>query len=285
MIAIYGSDRQEEHLAQLREFFVWMRMTDTRFCVHPHFAAYLAECGINVYEAEISDVIPEDTRLVASLGGDGTFLRSAAWVGDRGLPVVGINTGHLGYLASFSLDKPGEVRAALLGEFDISRRMTVQIECDALPDDIMPVALNEISILKGDTASMVCISARLDGYYLADYLADGLLVATPTGSTAYNLSCGGPILEPIVESILLTPIAPHSLTLRPLVVGPRSELDLCVTTRSDTCHIGVDGRTFAVPDGTRLLVRKGRYMVNVAQPHGANFAETLRRKLRWGARN
>ena len=110
-------------------------------------------------------------------------------------------------------------------------------------------------------------------------------MATPTGSTAYNLSCGGPILEPIVESIILTPIAPHSLTLRPLVVGAASRIELEVTTRGESCHIGVDGRTFAVPSGARLLVRRGRYMVSVAQPRSANFAETLRRKLRWGARN
>lgn len=284
MIAIYGADRQEEHLAQLGRFFESLAGSGLEICVHTQFADYLLSVGIVAGGFRRVDSLPDDTRLVVSLGGDGTFLRASSWAG-RDIPVMGINTGHLGYLAAFSLDKPQEVEAALRGDFDVSRRMTVELECDALPAGFSPVALNEISILKGDTTSMVSISARLDGYYLADYLADGLLVATPTGSTAYNLSCGGPILEPIVESIILTPIAPHSLTLRPLVVGAASRIELEVTTRGESCHIGVDGRTFAVPSGARLLVRRGRYMVSVAQPRSANFAETLRRKLRWGARN
>lgn len=285
MIAIYGADRQEQHLDQLKRFFASLESSGMDFRVSSAFADYLDTVGIYIEASRRTVAMPADTRLVVSLGGDGTFLRSAMWAGGGGVPVMGINTGHLGYLAAFSLDSLDEVQAALHGDYDVSRRMTVELECAELPEGFSPVALNEISILKGDTASMVSIEARLDGYYLADYLADGLLVATPTGSTAYNLSCGGPILEPIVESIILTPIAPHSLTLRPLVVGAASRLELEVTTRGDECHIGVDGRTFAVPSGTRLVVRRGGHTVSVAQPRGTNFAETLRRKLRWGTRN
>lgn len=284
MIAIYGTRRQEEHLDALRSFFASLREREVEFCVSRRFGDYLEDQGIMISASEKVDSVPESATLAVSIGGDGTFLRTSAWLACREIPVMGINTGHLGYLAAFSFDRRDEVDAAIAGEFEVSPRMTVEIETDALPDGFDSVALNEISVAKGDTTSMVNILTEIDDEYLADYVADGLLVSTPTGSTAYNLSCGGPIVEPTASNLIITPIASHSLTHRPLVVGSESELRLHVATRGAEAHVGVDGRTFAVRSGTVLTIRKSRGRVLVAQPKGMGFASVLRRKLGWGLR-
>lgn len=282
-IAVFGNDSQDEYLSRLEAFFRIVRHEDVSVGIESGFGSYLEENGVETDGMEFVDAFPEDSDLVVSFGGDGTFLRAAAWVGDRHTPIMGINTGHLGYLAGFSLADPGEVLDALRGRYDVSPRITLRVDSGYLPEGFSPFALNDIAIVKGDTTSMVSIDAYADGHYLADYQADGLVVSTPTGSTAYNLSCGGPILQPGIECFVLSPIAPHSLTLRPLVIGADSELVLHVSSRGEMCHVGVDGRTFSVPaDGSTLLIRRAPFPVNVVQPAGVDFPEVLRKKLRWG---
>lgn len=282
MIAFYGNRRQEEYLSELRCFFTNLRDSGFRICFYREFANYLKLHEILVYDSEIVDELPRDTRVLVSVGGDGTFLHASTWASGREIPILGINTGHLGYLTGFTLDDSDEIMDALQGEMDITPRMMLEITCDCLPVGECPYALNEVSISKGDTTSMVNIRAYIGGHYLADYLADGLVVSTPTGSTAYNLSCGGPILQPTVDGIVLSPIAPHSLTMRPLVVSADSELTLDVSARGAECHVGIDGRTFAVPAGSWLTICRAKRRVLVAQPRGVGFADVLRKKLRWG---
>lgn len=281
-ILVCGSDSQGEFLPEVRWLFAILRRYGFITGVERGFSDWLVTREVDIHGFYVADGMPGDTDLVISLGGDGTLLRTATLVGDSGVPVMGINTGHLGYLAGFSFDEREAVEAALRGEFIVSPRMTLRVETDTMPEGFCSFALNEVSVAKGDTTSMVSIHAYVDGRFLADYQADGLVISTPTGSTAYNMSCGGPIVQPTVECMVLSPIAPHSLTLRPLVISASSELTLVVSSRGEECHVGVDGRTFAVPaDGTRLAVKRAGRLINVAQPETYDFAEVLRRKLRW----
>lgn len=282
-IGVFGNSYQAAHLDELRGFLYWLRSNSYELLIHYEFADYLRRQAIEIHEMEIIRMLPSDVSIVISIGGDGTFLKAAEWVGALELPVMGINTGHLGYLTAFSFSDFDTITAALQGNYGISSRMTLEVESPFLPEGFSSIALNEVAILKGDTASMVEIEAKIGDKYIADYLADGLVIATPTGSTAYNLSCGGPIMQPTLDSMILTPIAPHSLTLRPLVVDANAELSFEVRSRGDECHIGVDGRTFIVSsDGSTLKISRGHYRVNVMQPPGIDFARILRNKLNWG---
>lgn len=283
-VAINGNESQDSRMSDIGAFLASLRGVGLQVCVAADFAEYMRDGGLDLTGMDSVETVPDDTNVVVSVGGDGTFLRTAAWVGAKQTPIVGVNTGHLGYLAGFSLERHGEVMAALYGDGDLSPRMTLELESEYLPTNICRFALNEVSVSKGDTLTMVTVNAYLDGRYLATYQGDGLVVATPTGSTAYNLSCGGPVLQPTLESLVLSPIAPHSLTLRPLVVSAASELRLEVSSRGSECHVGIDGRTFSVPaEGAVLKLRRGRHTVNVVQPKGVDFSEILREKLRWGA--
>lgn len=281
-ILLCGSDCQGEYLSRIRDFLSHLLSMRIKVYVESVFASYLGSHGVPLDNFEVVDALPDDVGMVVSMGGDGTILRTAVLIGESTVPVMGINTGHLGYLAGFSLSQLDAVFDALHGHYDVSPRMRLQICSEYLPDDFFPLSLNEISISKGDTTSMVSIHAYLDGYYLADYQADGLIVSTPTGSTAYNMSCGGPILQPTLRDIILSPIAPHSLTLRPLVVSADSELHLVVSSRGEECHVGVDVRTFSIPaDGARLIIRRADAPLNLAQPVGFDFSQVLRNKLHW----
>lgn len=284
MIALYGNSKQGDNLAKLGRLFDMIEERGKEIVVYHRFADYLTEQQLWRPSMKSARVLPPEVTMLISLGGDGTFLRTAAWAKGREIPVMGINTGHLGYLAGFTLSRFDEIERALDGAYDISPRITLQVKSTELPEDFDTYALNEISVVKGDTTSMVDIQAYLNGTYLANYLADGVVVSTPTGSTAYNLSCGGPILQPGIGDMVITPIAPHSLTLRPLVLGEDSILRLEVSTRGSECHIGVDGKTFAVPNGTVLIITKSQRRVFVAQPKGTDFIGVLRDKLRWGQR-
>lgn len=283
---IYGNRYQDSYLGELREFIASLRRDGISVCVYDRFASYLGEHSVALDEGEICGDFPADADMVVSIGGDGTLLRAAEWVAPREVPVMGINTGHLGYLAGFSFACRERIMQALAGVCEQSSRMKLELKSEHLPAGECPYAVNEISVSKGDTTSMVDIRAWVDGSYLADYLADGLVVSTPTGSTAYNLSCGGPILQPTLDCITLTPIAPHSLTLRPLVISGGAELLLEVRSRGVECHVGIDGRTFSIPSsGAMLRVVAAGHRLVVAQPPGTDFPSVLRGKLGWGQRN
>lgn len=283
MIAIRGNKNQDACIPDLCKFFAMLEDEGIDVGIEADFKVYLESKDIMTPFAATLQEVPSDASLVVSIGGDGTFLRTAAWVGGKNIPVMGINTGHLGYLAGFSLREPGPLFAAFRGKYELSSRMTLRVDTEYIPAGIYACALNEIAVSKGDTTSMVEVKAYIDGHYLGNYQADGLIVSTPTGSTAYNLSCGGPILEPTLGCMVLSPIAPHSLTLRPLVIPADCTLQLEVSSRGAQCHVGVDGRTFAVPSsGSVLTLRRSAHDVLVAQPEGTFFSDVLRNKMRWG---
>lgn len=222
-----------------------------------------------------------------SLGGDGTFLRTAARVGALGIPIIGINAGRLGFLADVM---PADIETAIddICRQNILIKEHVAIQMTAYDADGKPVlqdlcALNDIALLKRDNASMISIHTHIDGKLLTTYQADGLVVATPTGSTAYNLSNGGPIMVPGTGILCLTAVAPHSLNIRPIVINDESEIELRVESRSHHYLVAVDGRSENLPESTVVRIRKAPYKVKVVRRRTNNYFDTLRNKLMWGA--
>ena len=283
-IAVYGSRRQESHLGELAGLFSLLDGAGFEVVVHPKLAGYLRQSGVDILRARVSDRMPADAGLVISLGGDGTFLRAARWAGRSETPILGVNTGHLGFLASCGLDGVREMLGAFCrGDVIVERRMMLWVQSQSLPEEIWPYALNEVAFLKEETASMISVRCDINGQFLADYRADGLIVATPTGSTAYNLSAGGPILEPTLDCMALSPVAPHTLTVRPLVVGGDSELELTVGGRSGEFRLSLDGRSYAIPAGEKVWIKRAGFSTMLIRGKEENFSTILRDKLLWNA--
>lgn len=238
--------------------------------------------------AVTDDVLEAD--FAVSMGGDGTFLTTAMRVGERQIPILGINTGRLGFLADFSLDDIMET----LGDFAAGRLRTercnvLQVEADGESKaqgtgmQGYPFALNEVAVLKHDSSSMISIRVDLGGEYLTTYQADGLVINTPTGSTAYALSVGGSVMLPGSQIIGLVPVAPHGLTVRPLILPDNQEITLTVESRSHNFLVAIDGRSESCQDTTKLTIRKAPYQVIVLKRPDTTFLHTLRSKLFWGS--
>ncbi len=219
-----------------------------------------------------------------SLGGDGTLLRTAKRVGRRSIPIIGVNMGRMGYLADIM---PTEIAAAIesiyAAHYTIVRHalLAVAVNGVLLPDD--SYALNDVAVLKRDTASMIRIRVSVNGEFLATYSADGLIVSTPTGSTAYNLANGGPIIAPTTRTLCLTAVAPHSLNLRPMVIDDDSVVSLTVESRSKNFLLAVDGRSTTLQQGAEIAVQKASHTIAMVQLPTKHYYETLREKLMWGA--
>lgn len=235
------------------------------------------------------NVYGEPIDFALSVGGDGTFLTSAAAIGDKNIPILGINYGHLGFLAEVqSQDVDVILQKLVEGEYTIEQRSLLQLNIldrDGNRRDgliLAPYALNEIAILKQGLSSMLSIELKVNGELLHTYHSDGLVIATPTGSTAYNLSIGGPIMVPQARGIIITPIAPHSLTVKPIVVPDDWKIDMRVTSRYDAFMVSVDGRSQSLSSETSLHVEKAPYTTKVVQIGDNSFLKSLRTKLNWG---
>ena len=222
--------------------------------------------------------------LVISMGGDGTFLKAACMVGEREIPILGINKGRLGFLADVLPSEIEDVLEHVLRrDYMIENHTVIKLEADGECVDCCPFALNDIAVLKRDTASMISIKAYVNGEFLVNYQADGLIIATPTGSTAYSLSNGGPIIVPQSGSLCITPVAPHSLNIRPIVINDTSVIELEVCSRSHNFLVAIDGRSMKLTEGTRLTIGKADYMVKLVKLKNQRYFSTLHRKLMWGA--
>jgi len=252
--------------------------------MHPKFYRYLLAlipAALKCVRRVIDDASAAGADLALSIGGDGTFLRTAEWVGASGTPIAGINTGHLGYLTACGIGGIGGIVGAFReGKLRVDTRSLIEIVSPEL--GIWPCALNEIALLKSENAAMINVRATIDGAHLADYRVDGLLVSTPTGSTAYNLSVGGPIVQPSAPVWIVSPIAAHSLSMRPLVVNDSAEMTLTASGRAPHVRLSVDGRCVIIDSDTQLLLRRAPFVVNVLHADGYGFASTLREKLHWG---
>ena len=225
-----------------------------------------------------------DVDYVISLGGDGTFLKAASKVGPKQIPIIGVNMGRLGFLANVA---PEEIRRVLddvfEGRFEIEERAVIELKTDGEVLENCPFALNDIAVLKRDNAAMISIKASVNGEYLVTYLADGLVISTPTGSTAYSLSVGGPIIVPQSGILSMTAVAPHSLKIRPIVISDESEIKLEVQSRSHNFLAAVDGRSEKLCEGVTLTIKKAAHKVRIVKTDGQRFFSTLREKLMWGA--
>ena len=283
-IAIYGSRRQEPYLKELAGLFAHLDGLGFKVSVHSRFAEYLSGKGIDLHGAEIALEVPDDAGIVISIGGDGTFLRAARWVGKREIPVLGVNTGHLGFLASCRIGEVGEMLGCICrGDVIVEKRMVLWVQSPGLPDGCWHYALNEVALLKEETSSMISVRTEINGHFLADYRCDGLIVATPTGSTGYNLSAGGPILEPTIDCMSLAPVAPHTLTVRPLVVGGGSELELTVESRTGNFRLSLDDMSYLVAAGEKVWVKRAGFVTRLVRRKDSTFATILRDKLLWNA--
>ena len=219
-----------------------------------------------------------------SMGGDGTFLKSASRVGRKDIPILGVNMGRLGFLADISPDDIERCIEALChDDYAIESRAMIQVEADGKPLGDFNYALNDVAILKRDTASMISIRANINGQYLNTYQADGLIVSTPTGSTAYSLSNGGPIIVPGTKVFSMTAVAPHSLNVRPIVIPDSSLVELDVESRSHSFLVAVDGRSEKCKEGTKIVLRRAPYDVKVVKRSDHRYFNTLREKMMWGA--
>ena len=284
-MSLYGSRQQEGHISAIIDLIDSLQKAGISLSIERKLADVLVENGDyrpGVHGIKICTHLPEPTQLAISVGGDGTFLRTARWLAGKEIPILGINTGHLGFLAENSTeDIPGVVELITSGKAFIERRLVLEVECSALPSSTWRYALNEVAFMKG-AASMIDVNVNLDGIHLASYRADGLLVTTPTGSTAYNLSVGGPILAPTLKSMVLSPVAPHTLTLRPVVIGGESVTEATVESRAKDFRLSIDGNSISIPCGVPVKIKKAGHSVLTIRRPGENFASTLRSKLLWG---
>ncbi|MCU0347201.1 MAG: NAD kinase [Saprospiraceae bacterium] len=220
---------------------------------------------------------------VITLGGDGTILAAATHIRDMGVPILGINLGRLGFLATVGKEEIAAAIGLLVrGSFTIGERSTLRLDSEPALFQEMPFALNDFTILKRDTTSMITIHAFVNGAYLNTYWADGLIVATPTGSTGYSLSCGGPIVFPDSNNFVVTPVAPHNLNVRPLVIADSATISFEVEGRAENFLCTLDSRHEIITTDNKIAVRKGDFSVNIVQLLDDSFLDTMRKKLNWG---
>lgn len=223
--------------------------------------------------------------MFVSFGGDGTILRAITYVRDLGIPIVGVNTGRLGFLSTFKKEDVRKVvQEFVSGAYSIEERSLLEVAPSSdIPEfKTLNFALNEIAVSRKDTSSMITVETHLNDEYLTSYWADGLIVATPTGSTGYSLSCGGPVIIPIAKSLVLTPIAPHNLNARPLVISDDTVIRLKVSGRAKNHLVSLDSRIASVSNGKEILVRKAPFTIKMIVYDSESFLKTLRNKLLWG---
>lgn len=283
--AIFGNEYQARKSTSIEKILDYLAQKDAEIYVENAYYEFLTRSQhIDVKAAGVFEDYNFDVDYVISMGGDGTFLKAASRVGAKGTPIIGVNMGRLGFLADVL---PGEVEAALdslyAGECQIEDHVVIQVEAEGGVLAGNPFALNDIAVLKRDDASMISIRTQVDGEFLVNYQADGLIVTTSTGSTAYNLSNGGPIIIPQSSSLCLTPVAPHSLNIRPVVINDTAEITLDVESRSHNYLVAIDGRSERMTEGTRLVIRKAAHTIKIVKQRNQRYFSTLREKLMWGA--
>ncbi len=284
-IALFGNLHRTEMENELLELVRFFHQMNVVVLLDEYLQLYLDEKFHKSFDRV--ELITDDNfsaDLALSIGGDGTFLNTAARVGKKDIPILGINTGRLGFLADVAKDEiiPA-LQAIFKHEYTIEKRSVLKLQTlDGSRLD-SPYALNDIAISKQDSSSMIIVKAYANGELINIYQADGLIISTPTGSTAYSMSAGGPIVVPQARSFVISPVASHSLNVRPLIVPDDWEIDLQVISRSNSYLVSIDGRSKILDHSTRLRLKKADYSIQVLKPLNHTFFETLRNKLLWGA--
>ena len=283
-IAIFSQDINQDVDNVLQSILVHEEASNCNFFIHDN----LRQCKINANNFSLfenHENLNESFDLFISIGGDGTFLRSIEFVRNLNLPIIGINTGRLGFLATTKKENLEKSLTKILKKkFSVEKRSLLKVFTDnnCIPMDSFPYALNEISVVRKDTTSMINVKTSLDGIYVNSYWSDGLIVSTPTGSTGYSLSCGGPVISPTSNSLVLTPISPHNLNARPLVISDSTKIEISVSGREDFHLLSIDAKIFTVKNETKIYVEKSDFDIQVANINNYNFYKTLKDKLLWG---
>lgn len=281
-IAIFGNTLRSNTIREVKRIIDFLQQRDVEIVLSQE----LRHEAINREFPSVDDYVSHDNQTIdfaLSVGGDGTFLTTAALVGHLDIPILGINCGHLGYLAEVQTDNVESVLEQLVNNnYTIEKRSMLEVSCQHDGKLASPYALNEVAILKSGLSSMITVDVTLNGEFLHNYKADGLLVATSTGSTAYNLSVGGPLLDPHVNAIILSPVATHSLNIRPLVVLDDSKIDVKIASRNGNFLLSVDGRSQVLSQDVQLHIERSQRTIKLVRINGQTFMQSLKDKLNWG---
>ncbi len=284
-VAVYSQYYPEKSLKSFEDLI--KVLLDNNVQVHVEDTFYNASKDLVDMNSTVQkfSTLDESYDLLISVGGDGTILRAITFVRDFSIPIVGINTGRLGFLATIQTD---EIKVAiehiLNGKYKISERTLLSVETNSENETLKDTnfALNEIAVSRKNTTSMIIVETHLNEEYLTSYWADGLIAATPTGSTGYSLSCGGPVITPEANSLVLTPIAPHNLNARPLVIPDDTTIQLKVDGREDQHLMSLDSRIITLSNATLITIKKANFKVKMVELLDESFIDTLRKKMLWG---
>jgi NAD+ kinase len=284
-VAIHGLSLKAEFLPILGSLFEKLQSLGISICLTPILDQQLRQLSPSSPPFQILQR-PEDfdgLDFFLSIGGDGTLLDSVCVVGKKEIPILGLNTGRLGFLANVATDKIGEAIEELAkGNYQIESRILLSLNSSKKLFQGVYFALNEFTIHKKDTSSMITVHTFIDGKYLNSYWADGLIVATPTGSTGYSLSCGGPLITPGAKNFVITPVSPHNLNVRPIIVSDEAEISFEIEGRTDKFMISLDSRSTSVASEVKLSVKKEAFSAKLVKLPSYHFFDTLRQKLNWG---
>jgi NAD+ kinase len=287
-VALYGQYYLVSTEPIIKDIFVFFNENNVEMVIEATFLEMLYEKKLVRKEYKTFSSYTEldsSFDMLISIGGDGTMLRAVTLVRNSGVPLLGINAGRLGFLANVQKENIAAFMQLVLDKkYTLSKRTLLSLSCSPENETILDInfALNEVTVSRKDSTSMITIETYLNGEFLNSYWADGLIIATPTGTTGYSLSCGGPILTPDVKSFVITPIAPHNLNARPLVISDETEIVLRVTGRENQYLVSLDSRITTVQNESVLTIKKTPFQINMIEIKEETFLKTLRNKLLWG---
>ena len=287
-IAVYGPEFNERSHSAIAALFAYLGSKSAEVFVDAHFFNSILEhssINIKAYTLGTFTTLDDSFDLMISVGGDGTILRAITHVKDLDIPIVGINTGRLGFLATIKRDDiVGALDQIFEGKYRISKRSLLSVTTNQKESNFeLDFALNEVTVSRKNTTSMISIETWLDDEYLNSYWADGLIISTPTGSTGYSMSCGGPVIMPESDSLVITPIAPHNLNARPLVISAKHKIRLNVSGREHEYLVSLDSRINSLDNSIGITIKKAAFDIKMIELEAGTFIQTLRKKLLWGA--
>ena len=286
VIALFSREINDSTKNVINSFFLSNHAKHSKFFIEKNILDVLENTeDLNLVPFETSNDLDSSIDIMVSIGGDGTFLRCIEFIRELDIPVMGINTGNLGFLAtSKKEDINDSISKIFHKDFNVENRTLIKVNSNeiGINDSVFPYALNEVSVVRKDTTSMINIKTSLDGNHLNTYWADGLIVSTPTGSTGYSLSCGGPVISPTSSSFVLTPISPHNLNVRPLVISDSTNIELSVSGREKNHLLSIDSKIFTIENDTIIKIEKAEFNFKIAHFSNNSFYESLKEKLLWG---
>lgn len=283
-IGVHGKEFTRQSAPFIQRIFEILSQHRVKLYVSTRFAGFLKQSAFKTFRWETyqPEALPS-LELLISIGGDGTLLESVTHIGRSQVPILGINTGRLGFLATISREETEHALEMVLKKsFTLDQRGLLRLETESGIFGNLNFALNDFTVVKKDTSAMITIHTFIDGEFLNSYWADGIIVSTPTGSTGYSLSCGGPLIFPRSGNLVLTPVSPHNLTVRPIIVSDTSEISFQVDGRSKKFLVTLDSRIATVDNTVKLTVRKADFTIGLVQLEGHHYFKTLRQKLNWG---